>query len=284
VFSDWGKPGDDLVRKALILVVLGCAVHAFHARDGLMASEPPPSDSQSLSRPAPPTASADKALIIEVIRKHASLLGVDPDLVHAVVRHESGFKPGAVSPKGAMGLMQLMPGTALLMGVNDPFDMEQNIIGGIRYLRHCLLRFGGDTAKALAAYNAGPQNVEKYAGCPPFAETRDYVDRVLRAYTGQPPPEPAGPGRIPSPSRRLSPEALAVLRELHPYRRISREETVGGLAGRRAPGLRSRLSPGAAAVLRELCPYRGSEGRSGRRPSGAVKAPVSAACTSLPPA
>jgi hypothetical protein len=84
-----------------------------------------------------------------------------------------------------MGLMQLMPGTAALMGVTDAFDVEQNIAGGIKYLERCLSRFNQDVSLALAAYNAGPDNVVKYQGCPPFPETRHYVASVLKAYAGE---------------------------------------------------------------------------------------------------
>jgi|GEM_PF-3101811 len=119
-----------------------------------------------------------------LINKYARQHQVDPRLVWAVMRHESGFNPQAVSPKGAMGLMQLIPGTAALMGVTDPFDPEENIRGGVRYLRYCLDRFNNNVVFALAAYNAGPDNVAKYQGCPPFAETRTYVLKVMRDYTG----------------------------------------------------------------------------------------------------
>lgn len=121
-----------------------------------------------------------------VIEKYAHKYGVDEDLIWAVIRQESGFNPGAVSPKGAMGLMQLMPGTAALMGVCDPFDVEQNIAGGVKYLEQCLNQFDQDVPMALAAYNAGPANVVKYQGCPPFAETRNYVASILQAYAGEP--------------------------------------------------------------------------------------------------
>ncbi len=117
-----------------------------------------------------------------LIKKYAALHGVDEELVWAVMRHESGFDPRAVSPKGAMGLMQLMPGTAALLGVKDPFNVEQNIQGGIRYLEMCLALFDQDIGLAVAAYNAGPENVAKYQGCPPFPETINYVNIVLRDY------------------------------------------------------------------------------------------------------
>lgn len=127
-----------------------------------------------------------KKRLEEVVERYAKRYGVDEDLIWAVIRQESGFNPVAVSPKGAMGLMQLMPGTAALMGVSNPFDVEQNIAGGVKYLEQCLNQFDQDVPLALAAYNAGPANVAKYQGCPPFAETRNYVASILQAYAGEP--------------------------------------------------------------------------------------------------
>lgn len=101
-------------------------------------------------------------------------------LVRAVIKAESGFQVRAVSPAGAQGLMQLMPATARELGVTDPFDIDQNIDGGAKYLRAMLNRFGGDVKLALSAYNAGPGTVARYDGNVPYAETRNYVDRVLR--------------------------------------------------------------------------------------------------------
>lgn len=117
-----------------------------------------------------------------LINKYALAYGVDPALVRAVMRNESGFNPGAVSPKGAQGLMQLMPGTAALMGVRDPFDPEQNIAGGVGYLRHCLDRFGHNVPLAVAAYNAGPEAVAKYCTIPPYQETQLFVNNVMGNY------------------------------------------------------------------------------------------------------
>ena len=123
-----------------------------------------------------------------LIQKYAGRYGVDPSLVRAVMRHESGFNPQAVSPKGAQGLMQLMPGTAALMGVDNPFDPEQNIAGGVGYLRLCLDRFGHSVPLAVAAYNAGPGRVAQSQGVPPIPETQNFVKNVLGTYTGQSPP------------------------------------------------------------------------------------------------
>jgi len=129
----------------------------------------------------------------KLIHKYAGLHGVDPSLVRAVMRHESGFNPQAVSPKGAQGLMQLMPGTADLMGVQNPFDPEQNIAGGVGYLRHCLDRFGQSVPLAVAAYNAGPARVAKSRGVPSIPETQNFVKNVLETYTGRPSCTPSAP-------------------------------------------------------------------------------------------
>jgi hypothetical protein len=114
-----------------------------------------------------------------MINQVSAKYGVPDWLVKSVVRAESGGNPSARSPVGAMGLMQLMPGTASDLGVADPFDAAQNLDGGTRYLKQMLDRFGGDLTKAVAAYNAGPGAVERHGGVPPFAETQAYVQRVL---------------------------------------------------------------------------------------------------------
>jgi len=114
-----------------------------------------------------------------IIESAALENNIDPNLVKAVIMQESGGNPEAVSPKGAKGLMQLMDGTAQMLGVTDPFDIAQNIYGGTKYLAKLITKFNGDIQKALAAYNAGPGNVEKYGGIPPFEETRNYVSSIL---------------------------------------------------------------------------------------------------------
>jgi hypothetical protein len=127
----------------------------------------------------------------DAIADQATRHGVSADLVRAVIQAESAFNPIAVSSKGAMGLMQLMPATARELGVSDPFHPEQNISGGVRYLKSLLTRYGDNVELALAAYNAGPGNVEKYGDVPPFAETRRYVKKVARATDAQADPIPA---------------------------------------------------------------------------------------------
>jgi soluble lytic murein transglycosylase-like protein len=120
--------------------------------------------------------------IDEVINTASGIYRLDPDLVNSVIRAESGFKVRAVSPKGAQGLMQLMPQTASQLGVQNAFDPQANVEGGTRYLRELLERYNFDLIKALAAYNAGPQRVEQYNGVPPYSETKAYVARIVRDF------------------------------------------------------------------------------------------------------
>ena len=123
-------------------------------------------------------------IIDQNVQKAAAKYDLSPDLIRGVIRAESNFEVRAVSRAGAQGLMQLMPATAKELGVNNPFDIAQNIDGGAKYLRQMLDRFGGNIRKALAAYNAGPGTVIKYNGRVPYPETRQYIKRVLR-FSGQ---------------------------------------------------------------------------------------------------
>jgi len=118
----------------------------------------------------------------EVVNSASRRYWLDPDLVSSVIKAESDFKVRAVSPKGAQGLMQLMPGTASQLGVPNAFDPEANVEGGTKYLRELLERYNFDLVKALAAYNAGPLRVEQFGGVPPYYETRAYVARVVRDF------------------------------------------------------------------------------------------------------
>ena len=117
----------------------------------------------------------------EMVRAAARRSGLPPEFVESVAQVESGFRPDAVSPKGALGVMQLMPGTAKTLGA-DPHDTAQNIDAGTRLLRDLLIKYDGDVVKALAAYNAGEGAVDKYQGMPPYNETRWYVKKVIDAY------------------------------------------------------------------------------------------------------
>jgi soluble lytic murein transglycosylase len=131
-----------------------------------------------LKERSPRSSSVDSSAIRAIISRHAATFRLEEALVRAVIKAESGFNPRAVSKKGALGLMQLMPDTARLLKVRDPLDAEENIRGGSRYLRLMLDEFNGNLDLALAAYNAGPNAVRRHGGIPPYEETRIYVDRV----------------------------------------------------------------------------------------------------------
>jgi len=128
--------------------------------------------------------SKDSADYQSIIHAKAETYDIDPSLIKAVIETESNWNSMAISRKGAMGLMQLMPSTASDMDVSNPFNPEENIEGGTRYLRYLIERFKGDLTLALAAYNAGPKAVEKYGYIPPYTETRQYVNKVLSLYNG----------------------------------------------------------------------------------------------------
>src|ERR1700756_3708146 len=142
-------------------------------------SSPPPA---ALPAQTSAPANSGRVDVAEVVGAASDRYRLDPDLLNSVIRAESGFKVHAVSPKGAQGLMQLMPGTASKLGVPNAFDPEANVDGGTRYLRELLERYNFDLIKALAAYNAGPQRVEQFGGVPPYYETRAYVARIVKDF------------------------------------------------------------------------------------------------------
>lgn len=118
----------------------------------------------------------------DIFNRAAAKYGVDVNLLKAIAKQESDFQPNCTSHAGAMGIMQLMPDTAKGLGVTDPYDPEQNIMGGAKFISQMLKKYDGDVTLALAAYNAGPNNVAKYGGVPPFKETQDYVKKVTAYY------------------------------------------------------------------------------------------------------
>jgi soluble lytic murein transglycosylase-like protein len=131
-----------------------------------------------------------------IIIQVSSRYQVDPALVKAIIMAESGYNPKAISKSGAKGLMQLMPGTADALGVQDVFNPHQNISGGVRYFKQLMNQFDGDVKLALAAYNAGSRNVRQYKGIPPFKATRYYIDNVFKYYRHYKNRRAGGPDRV----------------------------------------------------------------------------------------
>ena len=123
-----------------------------------------------------------KSQLLDMVSQISEKYDMDENLIKAVIKQESGFKTNAVSKAGAKGLMQLMPQTAKSLGVTDPFNPVQNVDGGVRYLKNMMDKYNGNLILALAAYNAGPGNVDKYNGVPPFTETQNYVKSILANY------------------------------------------------------------------------------------------------------
>jgi soluble lytic murein transglycosylase-like protein len=148
-------------------------------RDDYIA--PPPAKPTPATLAVVAKAEKPRLTVQEMVTQAALNNGLPPAIVHSVARAESAYQTNAISPKGAIGVMQLMPGTAASLKA-DPNDPEQNIEAGARYLRELLERYDGDSVKALAAYNAGPGAVDRYNGVPPYRETITYVDRVLKNY------------------------------------------------------------------------------------------------------
>ncbi len=140
--------------------------------------------SGSSSASAPISSANIPSAYLDIIDNACSRHGVDPSLVHAIVKIESDFNPFALSRKGAMGLMQLMPQTALDLNVTNSFDPTQNIDGGVKYIKYLIDRYEGNLSLALAAYNSGETAVKKWGTIPPFKETQNYVRRILKLYNG----------------------------------------------------------------------------------------------------
>ena len=183
--------GDYLTGMSLLLALLG---RGRGSLPGLLAPSLPdaqrgtsvPRADQTPAPQKPPGSQRDSGggdvPYQDVIEQAARRYGIPPALIAAVARAESGFNPEAHSPAGAIGIMQLMPGTAAGLGVADPWDPAQNIHGGAQYLRNALNRYGGDLSKAIQAYNAGAGAVDKFGGDVPYAETRRYLPRVMSLY------------------------------------------------------------------------------------------------------
>jgi len=175
--------------SVVVLPLLGSDLRTVRRADGvIMIFTEGLDDDATLSPPAPRLISERSARLPEdfsaVIDRLARRQNLDPGLVRAVIRVESGFNTRAVSSKGARGLMQLMPATARQLGVDNAFDAVQNVRAGTEYLRRMIDRFGGNLELGLASYNAGAGAVDRYGGIPPFEETTRYVRKVLREYRG----------------------------------------------------------------------------------------------------
>jgi hypothetical protein len=144
-----------------------------------VAKPRPLSIAKTRNAPTPPLSTQQ---LSDVINNSSDLHHLDPDLVNSVIHAESGFNQHARSPKGAQGLMQLMPGTASALGVENAYDPQANVEGGTKYLRELLEKYNFDLVKALAAYNAGPQRVQQYHGVPPYYETQAYIARIIKDF------------------------------------------------------------------------------------------------------
>jgi len=182
---------------------------------------PPPAPQASVPTAARVVPQKREALTREGLDQVVSGAGerhqIDPDFIRSVIRAESGFHQNAVSRKGALGLMQLMPGTASQLGVANPFDASANVEGGTKYLRDLLVKYNFDVNKALAAYNAGPKRVDQYHGVPPYFETQAYISRIIRDFNRQKIAKNPGLAKKTVPaSKKSSARAAAVARQTTP--------------------------------------------------------------------
>lgn len=152
------------------------------ATDQIVSFQPAPPDPQPKQPGAATQAARTPVTVDQAVAAASDSHDVDPDLINSVIHFESRGNTRAVSPKGAQGLMQLMPGTAAELGVKNSFDTAENVNGGTQYLHDLLVQYDGDLVKALAAYNAGPKAVARYHGVPPYRETRAYVANIVRDF------------------------------------------------------------------------------------------------------
>jgi soluble lytic murein transglycosylase-like protein len=187
ITADRHEQNGEMVRLyagAGVIELPAAAIASFEPLETVAPPPAPVAAAPAIQPPPKKPSTAPRDLVERAAERH----GLPPALLHSVARIESGYQPDAISPKGAVGIMQLMPATAAMLNA-DPRDPEQNVEAGARHLRDLLVQYNGDSAKALAAYNAGAGAVARYNGVPPYAETQNYVDKVLRNYwqlAGQP--------------------------------------------------------------------------------------------------
>jgi soluble lytic murein transglycosylase-like protein len=170
-----------LYRAGAVTEVPRSVIAAFEPDEVIASPDAAPAEAQAVPDPNPPPPSPKTIDPKAMVREAAGRAGLPPAIVESVAKTESAFDPAAVSPKGAIGVMQLMPSTAKALGA-DPNDPAQNIEAGAKLLRELLLKYNGDVVKALAAYNAGEAAVDHYQGVPPYPETQHYVNSVVRDY------------------------------------------------------------------------------------------------------
>lgn len=186
----------------LIILLLVCLnnsfadIHRFTASDGTIIFTNLPNEKggqivhrekkANMNKKNSNTNTFKSESFLPIVMKKANEYNLDPQLIKSIIKAESNWNPYAVSPKGARGLMQLLPSTAYELGVTNSFDPEENIDGGVRYLKYLLDKFNGNLSLAIAAYNAGPGRVEKTGTIPPIPETIEFVRRVMSIYTGVP--------------------------------------------------------------------------------------------------
>lgn len=193
----WVRPG---VLGGLAVASLFLSAHPalaeiirYQGADGrVYFTNLPPATASGTKAPAAPAPQVSPAPVVALIHRLASQHSMDPRLIQAIISVESNFNPQAISRAGAQGLMQLMPDTAARYQVEDPFNPQANIEGGIRYLKDLFRMFPGDLRHVLAAYNAGERTVQQYGGIPPYPETQRYVERVLALYGASAPQTSGG--------------------------------------------------------------------------------------------